>query len=83
MKDTSTSALIHIDELGFRMAKCYSACEGIEDPVAAIQAAREALETVLRLPVARMYPDGPCLDRYDHEECKAALNLLAPKPTTP
>jgi hypothetical protein len=34
--------------------------------------ARDALENVTHLPIARGYPDGPCLDREDHKECKAA-----------
>ena len=42
--------------------------------------AREALETVARLPIARMYPDGPCLERSDMEEVRNALTLTAPKP---
>ena len=36
-------------------------------------AMREALEMCKRLPIARGYPDGPCLDRADHEEVCAAL----------
>ena len=36
-------------------------------------AMREALETCKRLPIARGYPDGPCLDSADHEEVCAAL----------
>ena len=41
--------------------------------------ARDALETVAQLPIARMYPDGPCLERSDMEEVRKALTLTAPK----
>lgn len=35
----------------------------------------EALQTVARLPVARLYPDGPCLDQSDMDEVLAAIKL--------
>jgi hypothetical protein len=41
--------------------------------LAAAEGMAEALETCKRLPIARAYPDGPCLDRADHEEVCAAL----------
>ena len=45
---------------------------------AAIVEAHEALEAVSRLPVASMYPDGPCLEKSDMDEVKAALAKLKP-----
>jgi hypothetical protein len=31
-----------------------------------------------RLPVAGMYPDGPCLEREDHNEVLSAIAKLQP-----
>ena len=42
--------------------------------------AREALETVSRLPIAGQYPDGPCIERSDMAEILDALKQTAPKP---
>jgi len=50
--------------------------------------ATEALETVAKLPVARSYPDGPCLEKVDMDEVKEALRqirggaAIKPNPTT-
>lgn len=41
--------------------------------VAAAEGMAEALETCKRLPIARRYPDGPCISKSDHEEVCAAL----------
>lgn len=35
----------------------------------------EALEICARLPVAHGYPDGPCLDKYDHDDVSEAIAL--------
>jgi hypothetical protein len=45
-----------------------------EKAEAACAAMREALETVASYPVARSYPDGPCLDSSDMAEVKEALS---------
>jgi hypothetical protein len=65
-----------------RIAQCVNACAGIADPEAAIQAAREVLTDLAAMPVARAYPDGPCLYREDMEAVKAALAQLSPKEST-
>lgn len=40
---------------------------------AALQVCVTALETLKGYPIARGYPDGPCLDKADHGEVIAAL----------
>ena len=42
----------------------------------AIKEAANVLETVSALPVARMYPDGPCLELTDHDAVEASLAKL-------
>ena len=41
--------------------------------------AREALETISRMPIARLYPDGPCIERSDMDEVLKALELTKSK----
>jgi len=47
----------------------------------------EALQTAAQLPIARAYPDGPCMDKCDHDEVAEALTLatqtLAEHPPQP
>lgn len=38
--------------------------------------ALEALQTVARYPIARGYPDGPCIDREDMKEIQEAIAAL-------
>ncbi len=54
-----------------RACACVNACVGI-DPEA-VPDLLEALETIARLPIARAYPDGPCIDHHDMQEVLAAI----------
>lgn len=59
--------------------------ERVKDMLEKLKTMREALkdvsgapETVSTLPIARMYPDGPCLELVDHNEVREALAKLQP-----
>jgi hypothetical protein len=54
------------------------AAKQIEAMREAMKEAHEALQMVGRLPVAGMYPDGPCLEREDHKEVLSAIAKLQP-----
>ena len=56
-----------------RADACVNACAGIEDPAAAIQAARETLERLIRAAYAYGVPADRTKDAED------ALSLLTPK----
>lgn len=60
----------NVGDLGMLCRKLERDLRKCEAGAAAMQ---EALEMCKRLPIARSYPDGPCLDRVDHEEVCAAL----------
>ena len=51
-------------------------CEDLERR---LTIAREALKTISRMPIARLYPDGPCIERSDMNEALKALELTKSK----
>ena len=77
----SISPLQKLTERLNRASVCMEACAGIEDPAAAIQAARDALQmlkdTCETSPPLRWLEDVA----RSHEAAKTAIDLLTPKPT--
>ncbi len=47
--------------------------DAAERKVAAAEGMAAALALCARLPIAKSYPDGPCIDREDHKVVIAAL----------
>jgi hypothetical protein len=74
-----------LDRVGFstntprgtaRAVACVNACQGIDDPAAAIQAAREALDNAQKA-FNGVYGDDLACNLMN--QCRAALALLTPK----